>query len=91
VERPLASGVLRGLSLGAVAGRAFGSRPVIASRHDPYGMSLAVHEQLVRLGRPQHVAGVVLGSALWPFVLFGMALRRRADMIAAQEERLHAA
>jgi hypothetical protein len=91
VERPLASGVLRGLSLGTVGGREFGSQPVTASRHDPYGMSLAVHGQLVRLGRPQHVVGVVLGSALWPFVLVGIALRRRADRIAAHEERLHVA
>jgi hypothetical protein len=91
VERPLVSGVLKGLTLGAFPGAAFGHGAVPASLYDPYGMSAAVHAEVARLGGPQHRLGVGLGAGWWIFVFGGVIHRwvltlqlRRVEWIDAQ-------
>jgi hypothetical protein len=76
VERPLISGVIKGLTLGAYPPAAFGLGSVAASPYDPYGMSAAVHGEVRRLGSPQHHVGVALGAGWWMFVLAGVIHRR---------------
>jgi hypothetical protein len=76
VERPLISGLIKGLTLGAFPGERFGHGTVAASPYDPYGMSAAVHGEVSRLASPQHHVGVGLGAGWWIFVLGGVIHRR---------------
>jgi len=76
VERPLISGVIKGLTLGAYPQEAFGLGTVAASPYDPYGMSAAVHGAVRRLASPQHHVGVALGAGWWMFLLAGVIHRR---------------
>ena len=75
VERPLVSGVIKGLTLGGFPAERFGEGAVAASPHDPYGMSAAVHGEVRRLASPQHHVGVGLGAGWWIFVFAGVIHR----------------
>lgn len=75
VERPLAAGVLKGLTLGAFPSARFGTGAAAASPYDPYGMSAAVYAEVGRLATAQHRAGLVLGAGWWVFVIGGVIHR----------------
>ena len=75
VERPLAAGVLKGLTLGAFPSTRFGAGGAAASPYDPYGMSAAVHAEVTRLATPQQRAGLALGAGWWLFVIGGVIHR----------------
>ncbi len=76
VERPLISGVLKGLTLGAFPNARFGHGAVAASEYDPYGMSAAAYAEVTRLSEPQHRFGTGLGAGWWLFVIAGVIHRR---------------
>lgn len=89
VERPLAAGVIKGLSLGAFPAARYGHAGAAASPHDPYGMSYAVYEEVQRLGRVQYRAGLVFGGGFWLFVVGGGIHRRLTTLQIRRLESAH--
>jgi hypothetical protein len=86
VERPVTSGVLRGLTLGLFPGPAFGHGTRAASPSDPFGMSALVHGEVQRLSARSHHLGTATGLAFWAFSAAGVVHRRRRLRQAAALE-----
>ena len=91
VERPLAAGVIKGLTLGAFPAARFGTGAEAASPYDPYGMSAAVYAEVGRLAAPQHRAGLALGAGWWLFVVGGVVHRGLHTLQLSRLERSDAA
>jgi hypothetical protein len=76
IERPMLSGFLSGLSLGACGTCGLGGAGTAAGPHDPFGMTPLVKEQLVQLAARPYAIGQVLGASYAAIVVGGVFFRR---------------
>lgn len=87
IERPMLSGFMSGLCMGACGAVGLGAATTVAGPHDPFAMTPMVKEQLLELAARPYAIGQAFGVVYAAIVVGGVFFRRLNRLKVTPEKK----